>query len=283
MFDQTLIKEISVIASDHDIEPEALMAVIEVESNGKLGAKINGRLEPMIRFEGHYFYRLLPTAKRNVAIVRGLASSRAGKIKNPFRQSARWKLLKRAEAIDRSAALSSISWGVGQVMGSHWRWLGFASVDALVAKVREGATGQVDLMMRYIAKAGLVEKLQNHDWAGFARAYNGPAYKRYKYDVKMRKAYQKFCKSSGRSSAPVYWRERNRLSILQLGSLGDAVKELQEKLKAIGFMLAIDGDFGPATERALKTFQRECRLKIDGIFGPKTLEMLRRKLPPALV
>ena len=283
MFDQTLINEIAVIAGDHDIEPEALMAVVKVESNGKLGARINGRLEPMIRFEGHYFYRLLPTVKRNIAVVRGLASPRAGKIKNPYRQSSRWKFLKRAEAVDRCAALSSVSWGVGQVMGSHWRWLGFASIDAHVAKAREGAAGQVALTMRYISKAGLVSKLQNHDWAGFARAYNGPAYKRYKYDVKMQKAYQKFCKSRGRTNAQVYWQERNQLSILKLGSLGDAVKELQERLKAIGFALAVDGDFGPATERALKAFQRECRLKIDGIFGPRTLEMLQRRLPPAIV
>jgi len=72
MFEPKLMKEITEIAKAHDIEPEALMAVVEVESNGRLGAKVNGRMEPLIRFEGHYFYRLLPNAKRNKAVVRGL-------------------------------------------------------------------------------------------------------------------------------------------------------------------------------------------------------------------
>ncbi len=47
----------------------------------------------------------------------------------------------------------------------------------------------------------------------------------------------------------------------------------------MGFSLLIDGDFGFAPERALKTFQRESRLQADGVFGSKTLEMMRRKMP----
>ncbi len=178
MFEPELIKEITQIARDNDLEPETLMAVVEVESAGRLGAKVNGRMEPLIRFEGHYFYRLLSNSKRNLAVVRGLAHSRFGKVKNPIRQVSRWKLLSRASDIDRPAALSSCSWGCGQVMGSHWRWLGYGSVDALVVEARDGASGQIRLMMRYIQKAKLISKLQNHDWAGFARAYNGPSYRK---------------------------------------------------------------------------------------------------------
>jgi len=279
MFDKMLIDEISQIALDHDVEPAALMAVVEVESNGKLGAKIKGRFEPIIRFEGHYFYKLLTNTKRNVAIVNGLASSKAGVIQNPFRQVARWRLLKRAENIDRSAALASCSWGVGQVMGAHWHWLGYASIDALVSEVRAGVDGQVKLMMRYIIKARLINRLKNHDWSGFARAYNGPAYKRYKYHLKMQKAYERIVVSLNGESACKPALLRHKIKMPQFGSQGEDVKQLQMDLNKIGFALLQDGDFGPATERVLKQFQREHRLLVDGIFGPKSLEILRRKLP----
>ena len=192
-FDPELEKSICEIAIAHNVEPEALMAVVAVESNGKLSARVNGRDEPLIRFEGHYFYRLLPQAKRNVAIVKGLASSKAGAVKNSRTQAGRWRFLKRAKRIDRSAALSSCSWGVGQVMGAHWRWLGYASIDTMVEEARSGVEGQVRLMMRYIEKANLIKKLQALDWAGFARAYNGPNFRRYKYDTKLQSAYRNFC------------------------------------------------------------------------------------------
>jgi len=279
MFDSSLKEEIIQIAHEHDLEPACLLAVVEVESAGKLGVMMNQRLEPLIRFEGHYFYRLLPNAKRNKAVVQGLATSRAGQVKNPLRQKARWKLLRRAEAIDRPAALASCSWGCGQVMGAHWRWLGYASIDALVGEAREGGAGQVRLMMRYIVKAGLVEKLQTHDWAGFARAYNGPAYRKHRYDTRMRDAYLRY---SSRTEMPKPVRHlplRNGMHVLRFGSFGQSVCELQRNLNSLGFYLHVDGDFGPATDRMLKAFQREARLRADGILGPKTLEVMQRQLP----
>jgi len=279
MFDRAVKNEITAIANAHDIEPEALMAVVEVESAGKMGAMVNGRMEPLIRFEGHYFYRLLPNAKRNIAVAKGLAHSRAGKIRNPLRQTSRWKFLTRAKAIDRSAALASCSWGCGQVMGAHWRWLGYASIDALVTEARDGDAGQVRLMMRYIDKAKLVEKLNAHDWAGFARAYNGPAYRKNRYDKKMRDAYLRFKNLNRSDEKRLRFNTRHHLQMLRFGSRGVAVKQLQRDLSSLGYRLSVDGDFGPATERVLEQFQRENRLKADGIFGPKTLEMLTRKLP----
>lgn len=47
--------------------------------------------------------------------------------------------------------------------------------------------------------------------------------------------------------------------LLSRGSLGPDVKRLQEWLCLHGFHTAIDGDFGPATEAALKAFQTEHR------------------------
>lgn len=281
MFDQTLKQEISRIAREHELDPAILLAVVEVESGGKLFAKVDGKNEPLIRFEGHYFYRLLPNSKRNRAVVRGLASSRAGRVKNPYRQAARWKLLRRAEAIDRPAALASCSWGCGQVMGSHWRWLGYASIDALVQEARDGAAGQVRLMMRYINKAGLLDALHERDWAGFARGYNGPAYRRYRYDTRMRDAWRRHASMINPAETRAPMRPRNGMALLKFGSAGAGVRTLQSNLRKLGFFLVVDGDFGPATRRMLKAFQREHRLRPDGIFGPKTLEVMQRQLPAA--
>ncbi|MGI9352963.1 MAG: N-acetylmuramidase domain-containing protein [Rhizobiaceae bacterium] len=279
MFDDKLLSAISLIASDHDLEPSALMAVVEVESGGRLGAFVRGRFEPLIRFEGHYFYRLLPNAKRNKAIVRGLASPKAGRVRNPMRQASRWKLLNRAQAIDQPAALASCSWGVGQVMGDHWRWLGYASIDALVNEARQDAKGQVQLMMRYIRNAGLVEKLKIHDWSGFARAYNGPGYRKYKYDTRMHDAYKRHVHRFDRPVAGCFLPARNGMHLLRYGSKGVCVRELKQNLKSLGFFLDVDGDFGPATEKMLRAFQSEYRLVADGIFGQKTLERMQRLLP----
>lgn len=72
---------------------------------------------------------------------------------------------------------------------------------------------------------------------------------------------------------------RNGMIVLRFGSVGTAVEMLQKELGILGYSLKIDGDFGPATERMVKLFQRENRLRIDGIFGPKSLETLQRRLP----
>ncbi|MFK5977982.1 MAG: N-acetylmuramidase domain-containing protein [Rhizobiaceae bacterium] len=273
MFDENLCTAIEEIASELNIESAALKAVVQVESAGRLSVNIAGRKEPLIRFEGHYFYKLLPLIKRNMALAQGLASAKAGAVKNPFTQKGRWRLLRRAIKINRAAALESVSWGLGQVMGSHWRWLGYASIDALVVEARDGVAGQVRLMARYITKANLTDKLRAHDWAGFARAYNGPAYRKYKYHTKLARAYDSF--SAGGPQKHL----KNKMAMLQYGSTGNSVTELQKNLSSLGYFLISDGDFGPATERAVSQFQQEHHLGIDGIFGTKCIRAMTQLLP----
>lgn len=57
--------------------------------------------------------------------------------------------------------------------------------------------------------------------------------------------------------------------ILKLGSRGNEVKSLQEKLS-----LQADGIFGPLTEEAVKDFQKSNGLEVDGIVGVNTLSKL---------
>lgn len=63
---------------------------------------------------------------------------------------------------------------------------------------------------------------------------------------------------------------------LVVGARGDAVKELQTRLQALGLYAgAIGGNFGPATEAAVKAFQRQKGLPVDGWAGPQTMAALR--------
>ena len=196
MFTDKTIAEIAAVANELGIEPATLIAVAEVESGGKAFASVETRHEPLIRFEGHYFDRRLAPAERDIARKAGLASPVAGKIANPVTQIARWRMLDRAAAINRRAAYESVSWGLGQVMGAHWAWLGYAGIDALVAEARSGAGGQAQLMARYIEKTGLLGSLRKRDWTGFARGYNGPAYARHGYDRKIAAAYARHSATS---------------------------------------------------------------------------------------
>jgi putative chitinase len=56
--------------------------------------------------------------------------------------------------------------------------------------------------------------------------------------------------------------------VLHRGMTGDAVAQLQQELAARGYPAARDGDFGPATEVALRHFQAAHGLPPDGVAGP---------------
>lgn len=62
--------------------------------------------------------------------------------------------------------------------------------------------------------------------------------------------------------------------VLARGSFGDDVETLQRALSAAGYPVAIDGEFGAATELAVLNVQRQHQLTKDGIVGPQTWAVL---------
>src|SRR5690606_33023389 len=128
-------------------------------------------------------------------------------------------------------------------------------VEALAAQARGGAAGQLRLMARYIDKAGLAPALRRRDWAAFAHGYNGPGYRANDYDGKLARAYRRYAATS---EAPA-----SSSTFLRRGARGEAVRTLQTALTARGYPLAVDGVFGPATERAVKAFQTRNGLGVD--------------------
>lgn len=71
----------------------------------------------------------------------------------------------------------------------------------------------------------------------------------------------------GGPGPPPGWRP-----VLRRGSSGPVVEELQRKLN-----ITVDGDFGLATERAVKEFQTRRGLSADGVCGPATWAALEAK------
>ena len=72
-------------------------------------------------------------------------------------------------------------------------------------------------------------------------------------------------------------------SAFRVGDQGSEVAEIQGQLASLGYDVAADGDFGPATAEAVKSFQRANGLTPDGLVGETTYSALLGKAMPAMV
>lgn len=258
MLSNELINTITTLAEKYDIEPAALLAVVDVESAGVPFWKVGKDNLPPIRFEGHYFYARLQGDQLATAIKQGLASKQAGGVENPSSYAGRYELLRRAEAINKAMADESTSWGLGQVMGANWQDLGYKSVQDLV-NAANTVEGQIEMMIRFIDHNGLRNAINKQDWKKFAKVYNGASYKKNHYDTKLADAYLKY--SGGAPET----------------AIGDDIAQMQTMLNAVGnYNLKIDGINGTETRTALRDFQLKNGLKVDGVYGPMSREMLEK-------
>ena len=264
--DREIRNAVRAAIGDMPIDPDAVMAAVEVESGGQTFTVIDGVQMPLILFEYHVFYRNLHQEDRAAAVASRLAAPRWGDIPYPKTQRERYELLAKAAMIDAEAAHAACSWGVGQVLGENAKWIGYESAVAMAQVAQSGLAGQVEIMLRFIEKRGLVDALVMKDWAALAHGYNGPLHARHDYAGRMARAYERI---SGQT-AP---------NVLKLGDSGPAVAELQALLGE-----KQDGIFGTATEAAVRYHQRREGLKVDGIVGPETWASLRAitgQRPPA--
>lgn len=264
-FSSSVLTDIERIASEQQIDPAALKAVVEVESGGTAFTRIDGRDMPLILYEYHVFYRYpgLTDAQRTEAVRRKLASRHGGQLPYAVTQASRYNQLARAATINEQAAYAACSWGVGQVLGENADWLGFGTPKALAETTMQGIAGQLAVMLAFITKRGIMDELNARNWRGFARAYNGPGQVE-TYASRMEAAYRRH---TGGSAPP----DDTGPVTLRLGARGDDVADLQRKLRGLGYHLLIDGDFGPATQRMVQQFQADNGLVVDGIAGPLTL------------
>lgn len=265
------------LAEDNGIEGAALMAVVDTEGrvvdleDGIQDGMVNGFV--MIRWEGHYFYKLLKGEQRAQAVRLGYAAQKHGIVKNPRSMEGRHALLRKAMEINEEMALRSISMGVGQVMGENFGMCGYASVFEMWDDCHS-LEGQARAMLGFIKGARLLDELQGLKWAAFARAYNGPSYKENNYDVKMAQAYRRF----GGEMAVNVGIEHD--AVLRMGSRNtEAVRKVQQRLLDLGYPVLVDGDYGTTTRRYVLAFQAENNLEVDGEVGPITWARLEKAAP----
>lgn len=185
-------QQIKDAAKSANIEYAALKAVIDVEARSS-GFFSTG--EPAILFERHVFWRQLGAIRWFTMRLRIMAAH--PRVCNPRsgsygRYSEQHDKLRIAASYNRDAALQSASWGIGQVMGYHWRALGYPSLQQFINDMYHSEARQLEAMIRYIKTNNLTDELQRHDWAGFARGYNGAGYRRNNYDEKLRQAYNRY-------------------------------------------------------------------------------------------
>lgn len=62
--------------------------------------------------------------------------------------------------------------------------------------------------------------------------------------------------------------------LVRRGDKSHPVPSLQYLLRENGHTVTVDGDFGPATETAVRAFQQSRGLAVDGIAGPQTFGAL---------
>jgi hypothetical protein len=181
-----------------DVPLACVQAANEVESRAA-GFLADGR--PVILFERHVFWKRLVVhgvdpasfAEGNPDILARTPGSYKG-------GSAEYARLAAAELIHASAARESASWGSFQIMGYHWKRLGYASIDDFVGRMKKSEADHLDAFVRYVtADAVLSAALKARNWAAFAKGYNGRNYAANRYDSKLQHAYDRYT-SLGRAA-----------------------------------------------------------------------------------
>ena len=172
----------------------SVMAVNQVESRGE-GFAANGR--PVILFERHVMRRQLLAHGMDEFSVGALSAARPGLVNiqpgGYIGGTAEHQRLAQAQQIHAIAALESASWGLFQIMGYHWQRLGYLDAQHFADTMALSEAAQLDAFVTFIETDPALHKaLKGKKWAEFAKRYNGPAYAKDLYDVKLARAYAQF-------------------------------------------------------------------------------------------
>lgn len=181
-------------ANNLGVDVACVKAVAEVES---LGNGFNSTGMVKILFERHKFYKFIaqkygtPKANQLAAMHPDICSPKAGGYTSST--ATEHKRLDKAIAIDRECAMKSASWGRFQVMGFNHAAAGFSNVEDFCVAMWKSEDEHLRAFVNFIkANPNMHQYLRNRNWAGFANAYNGPAYAQNKYDTKLAAAYRKY-------------------------------------------------------------------------------------------
>ena len=230
----------------------AIKAVFRVEAAGKFFGS-DGK--PVRRFEPHHFPRKW---WGKIGFNPGGQAKWRASLK--LSRKVRERMYAQALVLDREAAARATSYGAPQIMGFNHEAAGYSSAIEMMTSFTS-AGEQIKAFAELILSWGIDGAVRAHDWLGFARRYNGsgqaPRY--------------------ARAIAGAYRRENKGVAssnVLRLGSRGQSVAALQERLRGAGYEVDVDANFGGQTHEAVLAFQRKVGIKVDGIVGGRTWEKL---------
>lgn len=175
----------------------SVMAVNQVESRGE-GFASNGR--PVILFERHVMHARLQANGITERTADNLAQQYPALVNRKpggyIGGTAEHQRLAQAQQIHATAALESASWGLFQIMGYHWQRLGYLDAQHFADTMALSEAAQLDAFVSFIeADPALHKALKARNWKQFARIYNGPAFAKNLYDVKLARAYAQFAEA----------------------------------------------------------------------------------------
>lgn len=229
-----------------------LRTVIEVETSGK---GYDTMTNVAFLFETHKFYANLKGDQLNEAIKKGLAKKFwGGPGSYPKTLALRWKQFQEAVALNETAAISSASWGLGQIMGSEYAEAGYTSPQEMLSAFYRSEKEQVQGMINLIIKRGLDKDLRLFpaiaNCRHFALRYNGSAYEKNNYHNKLHDSFVRWTsrlKTSGVTAVPKHEIEDTTLRVGDHDNekTGGPIWKVQELFKDKGYSLLVDGKFGP--------------------------------------
>lgn len=171
-------KDFELLACEFGLTYAQLKAVDAVESGGKGFDDATGKI--IIQFEPSWFKRKSPYTPSGKWSL--------NKVEN---QSKEWVAFNDAFAKNPTAAMESTSIGRMQVMGFHFKCLGFETVGAMWDYAKESEANQIRLGLRFIElNKKMYKALQLLDWRTFAYYYNGALYEKYDYHNRLKKAFE---------------------------------------------------------------------------------------------
>lgn len=224
---------------------DAVRAVTAIEARGS--GFIKGTDLPVILFEGHQFHKRTggrwskTTAHRDISYPTWTKEHYVG-------GEGEYRRLARAVKLDQVAALESASVGMFQIMGFNHRHAGFATVQDFWNDQALGEGQQLAAFVGFLlADDGMLQALRSNDWADFARRYNGPGYKKNRYDTLLAAEFARQRKL--RDDAPLR------------GDIAAVQAALNVELDA---GLSVDGWMGPRTASAITDYQAQAGLPLTG-------------------
>lgn len=172
-------KEYQKLASDFKISVSKVMSIDSTESNGEGFDPKTSKIK--IQFEPHYF-------KRISRLITGLWSFNKVDV-----QSKEWGAFNDAFQKNKTAAMESTSIGRMQVMGEHWKRLGFKSVHEMWDFAKKSESNQLWLGLKFIeTDKRLYNAVKIWDCKTVALLYNGKNYWIKGYDKKLEREEIKF-------------------------------------------------------------------------------------------